>query len=151
MIEVALYQPQIPPNTGNVARQCVGMGARLHLIGPIGFDVSDKAVQRAGLDHWPELDLVMHASPEDFLAWLGGREPWLVTKHGKQRYDKPGYVDGDVLVLGCEKRGLPPAWLARWPERTVYIPMPGPVRAYNLSNSAAIVLAQASITAGILK
>ena len=149
MIHVALYQPVIPPNTGNVARQCVGMSSRLHLIGPMRFDVSDTAARRAGLDHWEHLDLVEHADPDAFLTWLDGREPWLITKHGGVRYDQGGYRDGDVLVFGSELHGLPETWHKRWPSRTVYVPILGPVRSYNLGNTVSIVLAQASLTAGL--
>src|SRR5688572_24957155 len=144
MLHVALYQPEIPPNTGNVARQCVGMDAHLHLIGPIGFDLSDHAVKRAGLDYWPHLKLTVHETPGSFLAWLREREaphvhaglrglPWLVSKHGPLRYDRVAYRDEDVLIFGAETRGLPREWHDLWPDRTVYIPMLGPVRSYNLS------------------
>jgi tRNA (cytidine/uridine-2'-O-)-methyltransferase len=160
MLHVALYQPEIPPNTGNIARQCVGMDAHLHLIGPIAFDLSEHAVKRAGLDYWPHLKLTMYDTPEAFVEWLqkgqaphghvpGSGLPWLVTKHGPLRYDRVAYRDGDVLIFGAETRGLPPAWLAMWPDRAVHIPMLGPVRSYNLSNAVAVVLAEASREAGI--
>lgn len=148
MLHVALYQPKIPPNTGAVARQCVGMDAALHLIGPIAFDLSEQRVKRAGLDYWPSLKLKVHETPEAFLAWLGERQPWLVSKHGPLRYDEPAYADEDVLIFGCELTGLPESWHARWPKRVVSIPILGNVRSYNLSNAVAIVLAQASLRAG---
>lgn len=148
LIHVALYQPKIPPNTGAVARQCVGMDAALHLIGPVAFDLSEHRVKRAGLDYWPHLTLHVHESPEVFLEWLGEREPWLVSKHGAMRYDGPAYVDEDVLIFGCELTGLPAAWHERWPGRVVSIPMLGKVRSYNLSNAVAVVLAQANLRAG---
>ena len=147
MIHIALYQPQIPPNTGNIARQCVGMNAPLHLIGPIAFDLSEQAVKRSGLDYWPNLKLTMHPSPEDFLKWLDTRRVWLVSKHGKLRYDRAPYADGDVLLFGNETAGLPQEWRDRWPERMIHIPMPGAVRSYNLSNAVALVAAQAYSTA----
>ena len=146
MLEVALYQPSIPPNTGNIARQCVGMRARLHLIGPLGFDIDDKALRRAGLDYWKHLDLTLHETPDAFLDWLGDRRCWLVSKHGQLRYDQPDYQDGDVLIFGNELDGVPADW--RRPDRTLYIPILGPVRSYNLSNAVALVLAQASLKAG---
>jgi len=149
MLHVALYQPEIPPNTGNIARQCVGMASRLHLIGPLRFDVSDKAARRAGLDYWEHLDLVEHANPESFLQWLGGRSPWLVSKLGSVRYDQPSFRDEDVLVFGSELSGLPPAWRKQWFRRTLYVPILGPVRSYNLANTVSLVLAQASLKAGI--
>jgi tRNA (cytidine/uridine-2'-O-)-methyltransferase len=151
MLHVALYQPEIPPNTGNIARQCVGMAARLHLIGPITFKLTDHALKRAGLDYWQHLDLELHPSPTAFLDWLGavGREPWVVSKRGRIRYDQPAYADGDVLLFGKETSGLPKTWLERWAERSVFVPVIGPVRSYNLSNCVAVVLAQASLQAGI--
>jgi len=149
MLNLVLFQPQIPPNTGNVSRQCVGMNARLHIIGPTGFDLGDNAVRRAGLDHWNELHLSVHKNPDDFLTWLGDRTPWLVTKHGRLRYDKPGFGSEDIIILGSEINGLPEEWLQRWPDTTLYIPIIGKIRSYNLANTAGIILAQASLKAGI--
>lgn len=149
MLHVVVYQPVIPPNTGNISRQCVGMNARLHLIKPLGFDVSESAVRRAGLDYWDELKLTLHESPDAFLAWLGDREPWIVTSEGRVRYDRPDYKDEDVLIFGSETRGLPREWHERWAERSVYLPMPGKVRNFNLSNTVSVVLAQASLKAGM--
>ena len=149
MIHVVLYQPEIPPNTGNIARQCVGMNAGLHIIGPIEMDLSSSAVKRAGLDYWDHLDLTLHKDPAAFLEWLGDRKPWLVSKHGQLRYDRADYMDGDVLIFGNEITGLPEEWLSQWKSRTVYVPMPGKIRSYNLANTAGIVLAHASLKAGI--
>lgn len=151
MLHVALFQPSIPPNTGNIARQCVGMKARLHLIGPCAFDLSDHAVKRAGLDYWPHLDLVKYDSPEAFADWLlqHGREPWVVTKFGDKRYDRVAYADEDVLLFGNEIQGLPTDWHDRYPERRILIPMLGQVRSYNLSNAVALVLGQAMSSAGL--
>jgi tRNA (cytidine/uridine-2'-O-)-methyltransferase len=147
-VHLALYQPQVPPNTGNIGRLCVGMRAHLHIIGPCAFDFSDKSLRRAGLDYWPHLEWTLHESPERFLEWLGAREPWLVTKHGTQRFDEPRYVEDDVIMLGNEVRGLPRAWHERWPRRGVHIPILGQIRAYNLANAAAMVLSQARLTTG---
>ncbi len=147
-MDVCLYQPQVPPNTGNIGRLCVGLRAHLHLIGPCAFDLSDKALRRAGLDYWPHLRWTMHAGPDDFLAWLGERRPYLVTKHGRQRFDQPSWRADDCIILGNEVRGLPAEWLLRWEARTVRIPILGPIRAYNLANAAAIVLAQARLRSG---
>lgn len=145
MLHVALYQPAIPPNTGNIARTCIGMNAHLHLIGPIAFDLSDHAVKRAGLDYWQNLQLTVHDSPHSFLQWLGDRELWLVTKFGDVRFDQPAYADEDVLIFGNENTGLPQAWHDRWPHRRVMIPVPGPIRSFNVANTVAIVLAQAMV------
>ncbi len=149
MLHVALYQPAIPPNTGNIGRQCVGMNMKLHLIGPLAIDLSAQAVKRAGLDYWPHLMLATYESPQAFLTWLGDRKPWLVSKHGAMRYDQAPYRDEDVIILGNENTGLPRDWHERWPDRVVSIPILGPVRSYNLANAAAIVMAQACLTAGM--
>lgn len=125
------------------------MNARLHIIGPIAFDLSDTAVRRAGLDHWNELHLSVHDNPDEFLGWLGDRIPWLVTKHGRLRYDKPDFGSGDIIILGSETKGLPEQWLERWPDTSLYIPILGKVRSYNLANTAGIILAQACLKAGI--
>ena len=149
MLHVVLYKPEIPPNTGNIARQCVGMNAGLHIIGPIEMDLGSSAVKRAGLDYWDQLDLTVHDNEEDFTQWLGDRKPWFVTKHGKCRYDRAGYADKDILIFGNEITGLPEKWLNRWNSRTVYVPMMGNIRSYNLANTAGIVLAHASLKAGM--
>lgn len=125
------------------------MNAYLHLVGPINFNLSSNAVRRAGLDYWDELNLTIHESPQKFIKWLGNREPWLVTKHGKLRFDSPEYGDEDILVFGSETRGIPQEWHVRWPERAIYIPILGNVRSYNLANTVSVVLAQASIAADI--
>ena len=145
MLHVALYHPAIPQNTGNIGRLCVGMEAHLHIIEPTKFKISDAALKRAGLDYWPHLTLTIHENERLFLEWLGERDPWLVTKFGGSRFDKAAYREGDVLLLGNENTGLPREWHERWPERRIYVPMPGPIRSYNLANAAAIVLAQGHV------
>lgn len=125
------------------------MNARLHIIGPVGFDLDDSAVRRAGLDHWNDLDLTVHDDPDGFLKWLGDRVPWLVTKHGRIRYDRAEFEKEDVIILGSEIGGLPEEWLERWREKTLFIPILGNVRSYNLANTTGIILAQASLKAGL--
>ena len=147
-MHVVLYQPEIPPNVGNVARQCVGMDATLHIVGPHALDFSSSRVRRAGLDYWEHLRMHEHATPEDFEHWLAGRTPWLVTKFGDLRYDQPAYAADDVLLFGNELRGLPDAWHEHWPGQRVSVPILGQVRSYNLSNTVAMVLAAASLRAG---
>jgi tRNA (cytidine/uridine-2'-O-)-methyltransferase len=149
MMHVVLYQPEIPQNTGAIARQCVGMNAQLHIVKPIPFDISDKAVRRAGLDYWEFLMLAVHDNRESFLSWLGDRDPWIITKRGSLRYDRPGYRDEDILIFGRETEGLPGDLIGLWPERTVNIPIIGNVRSYNLANTVSIVLAEANLKAGI--
>ncbi|MCK6490071.1 MAG: tRNA (cytidine(34)-2'-O)-methyltransferase [Planctomycetes bacterium] len=147
-MHIALYQPQVPGNTGAIGRTCVGLAAELHLIGPCAFDLSDKAVRRAGLDYWPHLVWTLHDGPDAFVAWLGARQPWLVTKHGRLRYDQADYEADAVIVLGNEVRGLPEAWLERWRERTVAVPMLGPVRSFNLACTAMTVAVEARRRSG---
>lgn len=148
MLHVVLYQPAIPQNTGNIGRLCVGMGAHLHIIQPTVFDLSDNAIRRAGLNFWPKLEHTVYASPEVFLDWLDDRKPWLITKFGAIRFDQARYQDEDVLILGNENTGLPANWHDRWPDRRVFVPIRGPIRSYNLANTAAIVLAQAMLNLG---
>ena len=147
-MHVALYQPQIPGNTGNIGRLCVGMDATLHIIGPCAFDFSEKSLRRAGLDYWPNLRWHLYPGPDEFLAWLGERQPWLVSKFGVQRFDQAPYEDDAVLILGNEVRGLPETWHDRWPQRIISIPILGPIRSYNLANAAAMVLSQARSRTG---
>lgn len=151
MLHIALYQPIIPQNVGNIARTCVGMNAHLHIVGPTIVDLSDKAVKRAGLDYWDDLVLTEHDSPEAFIDWMTANKisPYLVTKHGTQRYDQPAYRDNDLLLFGSEREGLPPEIHDRYPDRRISIPIPGAVRSYNLGNSVAIVLAAAMSNAGL--
>ena len=149
MLHVVLFQPSIPPNTGNIARQCVGMNAQLHLVGPLGFDLGEKSLKRAGLDYWEHLDLVPHESPGEFMEWIGDKRCWLISKQGTTRYDKADYRDGDVLIFGNEISGVPDAWHTAWKDTTCYIPILGNVRSYNLSNAVALVLAQATAKAGL--
>ena len=144
-LHVALYQPAIPQNTGNIGRLCVGMGAHLHIIQPTTFELSDKTLRRAGLDYWGNLTYLLHTDADVFLDWLDGRDPWLITKSGQIRFDKASYCDEDVIILGNENTGLPEAWHERWFERRIFVPIHGPIRSYNIANTAAIVLAQVMI------
>jgi len=146
MLHLALFQPMIPPNVGNAGRTCIGLGARLHLIGPHQLDYSQHAVKRAGLDYWDHLSWQLHETPDAFLEWAGKRRLWLITKHGSHRFDRPPYREQDVLVFGNEKTGLPDDWLTQWGAWTVYIPIHGPIRSYNLGNTVAMVGAQAMVT-----
>lgn len=146
---LVLYQPSIPPNTGNIGRQCVGMRAMLHLVGPLAIDLSAQAVRRAGLDYWDDLALRMHETPDAFLDWLGERQPWIVTKFGSLRYDRAAFQLGDVLILGNEVHGVPEDWRRRWAHRAIHVPILGPVRSYNLANTAAIVMAQFCLATGM--
>ncbi|WP_428389628.1 tRNA (cytidine(34)-2'-O)-methyltransferase [Mucisphaera sp.] len=149
MLHVAQYQPAIPQNTGAIARQCVGMNAHLHIIGPTSFEVTDHAAKRAGLDYWPYLHLTLHGDVDTFLEWLGTRRVWLITKFGGTRFDQADYADEDVLLLGNENHGVPEHIHQQFADTRLWIPMPGTdkgnVRSYNVSNAAAIVLACARV------
>ncbi|MEO0474456.1 MAG: tRNA (cytidine(34)-2'-O)-methyltransferase [Planctomycetota bacterium] len=146
MLHIALYQPIIPQNVGNIARTCIGMDAHLHIIGPTIVDLSDKAVRRAGLDYWDDLTLTQYPSPEAFFKWAdgSGAAMYAVTKFATVRFDKPAYADNDILLFGSEREGLPPDVHTRFkPEQKIAIPIPGAVRSYNLANTVAITLATA--------
>jgi tRNA (cytidine/uridine-2'-O-)-methyltransferase len=135
-LHVVLMNPEIPGNTGNVGRLCVGVGARLHLVHPLGFDTSAKAVRRAGLDYWKDVDVVEHASVEAFLAWAEGRPVVAFSARAEASLAGADYPEGVVLLFGRETVGLPDDISARY--RTVHIPAPGPVRSLNLSNAVAV-------------
>jgi len=152
VLHLVLYRPAIPQNTGTTARQCVGLGAHLHLVEP-RFDLHEKAVRRAGLDYCPHLQPTVHDN-EAFRHWLDQRkrDPWLVTKHGTTRHDHADYHADDTLILGNENTGLPDWLHHRFPRTRLRLPMPGTpqpdgstgnVRSYNLANAAAVVLATA--------
>jgi tRNA (cytidine/uridine-2'-O-)-methyltransferase len=147
MLHIALYQPIIPQNVGNIARTCVGMNAHLHIIGPTIVDLSDKAVKRAGLDYWDDLTLTQHDHPEAFFIWADTIENatmYAVTKFATTRFDHPVYRDNDILLFGSEREGLPHEVHQRFrPEHKIAIPIPGAVRSYNLANTVAITLAVA--------
>jgi len=135
-LHIALYRPEIPPNTGNVGRLCVGVGAVLHVIHPIGFSMSAKAVRRAGLDYWKHVEVHEHADGEAFWAWAGERKVHLFSSHGAEPHTACPAADGDVLLFGPESVGLPTEWVER---RGAYrIPLWGPVRSLNLSNAVAV-------------
>ncbi|MBV9647198.1 MAG: tRNA (cytidine(34)-2'-O)-methyltransferase [Candidatus Eremiobacteraeota bacterium] len=138
-LHIVLVEPQIPPNTGNVARLCAATGCALHLVEPLGFSVNDRELKRAGLDYWHAVKFAMHPSLESFLhTW---KTPlWLVSTRGRQPYDAAQYARGDAVVFGKETAGLPQALLDRYVERTLRIPMrTNAVRSLNLSTAVGIV------------
>jgi tRNA (cytidine/uridine-2'-O-)-methyltransferase len=147
-MHLAIYQPQIPGNTGNIGRLCVGLDVTLHIIGPCAFDFSEKALRRAGLDYWPHLKWSLYDDPGQFLTWLGDRQPWLVSKFGPHSYHQAPFLEDDVIIVGNEVRGLPADWHERWPQRLIAIPILGPIRSFNVGNAAAMVLSQARIQTG---
>ncbi|NQZ01004.1 MAG: tRNA (cytidine(34)-2'-O)-methyltransferase [Bdellovibrionales bacterium] len=136
---VVLVEPEIPNNTGNIGRTCVGTWSELHLVKPLGFEISDKQLRRAGLDYWPDLEVFEH---DNFDSWLGQVEDFnrvffFTTKVDNSLYDVE-FQPGDWLVFGKETKGLGPAIIEKYTKNCVTIPMPGPVRSFNLANSVAI-------------
>jgi tRNA (cytidine/uridine-2'-O-)-methyltransferase len=143
-LNVVLFQPEIPPNTGNVIRLCANSGARLHLVRPLGFRLDARAVRRAGLDYRELAEICEHSSLADCLASLGQPRWFAFTTRGERYYVEPRYMDGDVLVFGPETRGLPDQVLAACPpERWLRIPMNRGTRSMNLSNAVAVAVYEA--------
>lgn len=143
-MHVVLYQPEIPPNTGSIARLCAATRTPLHLIAPLGFQIDDKHLKRAGLDYWPYVDVRLHGCWEEFLARQAGKRFLLFSKRAARSYTEAAYREEDLLVFGPETRGLPQKLLeANW-QRAYRIPMMGEgVRSLNLSNAVSIVLYEA--------
>lgn len=141
-INVVLFQPEIPPNTGNIARTCAITGVKLHLIKPLGFDIDEKSVKRAGLDYWHLLDLEVHESLEDFLEKYGEKEIYLSTTKATKYYDEVSYSEDCFIVFGRETSGLPAMMHERYENNRIKIPMRQneAARSLNLSNSAAIII-----------
>jgi len=143
MIDIILLEPEIPANTGNIARTCACTGARLHLIRPLGFDISEKAVRRAGLDYWQYVDLSVYDDLDAFFAANGDENLWLATTKAPRSYAEAD-LRGDVkLMFGKETAGLPEPLRERYRDRCIRIPMTGPVRSLNLSNSVAVLCYEA--------
>lgn len=144
-INIVLYQPEIPPNTGNIARSCAITGSRLHLIKPLGFSIDDKALKRAGLDYWEYLDLEVHESEEDFFAKYGSEKLYFATTKATKYYDEFTFEDECFIVFGRETSGLPQYIHERYAETRFKIPMlqKEGLRSLNLSNAAAIILYEA--------
>jgi tRNA (cytidine/uridine-2'-O-)-methyltransferase len=141
MLQVALWEPEIPPNTGNIARLCAAAGVPLHLIGRLGFRLDDRSLRRAGLDYWSAVEVHRHVDLEAFESAHGGRIFCLST-HAVTPYTQARFQAGDALLFGSESRGLPPSVRERHPCLT--IPMPGgKVRSLNLATAVGIVLYEA--------
>jgi tRNA (cytidine/uridine-2'-O-)-methyltransferase len=139
-LHIVLVEPKIPPNTGNVARLCAATGAALHLVEPLGFEISDRTLKRAGLDYWDSLGVVIHQSLDEFLACDIARRAWFLSTRATDSYHTAAFARGDALVFGSETAGLPVAVLERYAARTLRIPMrPQAVRSLNLSTSVGIV------------
>ena len=143
MLNIVLVEPEIPQNCGNIARTCAATGARLHLVEPLGFDVSDKAVKRAGLDYWYLLDLRVYDSLQVFLEEHGNDCLWLASTKGGVRYTEARFEEECYLLFGKETAGLP-AWLReQYADRCLRIPMVEEARSMNLGNSVAVLCYEA--------
>lgn len=144
MLHIALYQPEIPPNTGNIMRLAANTGARLHLIGPLGFHLDEARLRRAGLDYADWKHLQQHVGWNAFQQWQGTRRMWAFSTRGQRAFHQARYENGDVLLFGPESRGLPGEVLtAAGQAQTLRIPMLPGSRSMNLSNSVAVGLFEA--------
>lgn len=143
-LDVLLYQPEIPPNTGNVIRLCANTGARLHLIRPLGFDLDDRQLRRAGLDYHEYANLRVHDSLDAALAALAPTRLFALSTRGTVRFDQPRYQSGDAFLFGPETRGLPQEVLDALPaEHRLRLPMRPDNRSLNLSNTVAVMVFEA--------
>jgi len=142
-MNIVLLEPEIPANTGNIGRTCVATGTKLHLIKPLGFDISDKAVRRAGMDYWKDLDLSVYENFEEFLEKNPGAKIYMATTKAEKVYTEPEYGPDDYIMFGKESAGIPEEILLKYPDTSVRIPMIGEIRSLNLGNSAAIMLYEA--------
>lgn len=139
-INIVLVEPEIPQNTGNIARTCAATGAALHLIRPLGFEIDDKKLKRAGLDYWDKLDITYYDGLDDFFLKNPDADFYCFTTKAKHVYSDISYGDNVYLLFGKETKGLPEEFLYEHPEKCVRIPMRDSLRSLNLSNSAAIAV-----------
>lgn len=145
-LHVVLYEPEIPANTGNIARTCLATDATLHLIHPLGFEITDKQLKRAGLDYWKKVRVKEYESIEDFLSQYGEGRLYFVEDYGSRTYTEPSYdhLEEDIFfIFGPETRGIPVEILEEHKDRCIRIPMGPGVRSLNLSNTAAVILYEA--------
>ncbi len=143
MLNIVLVEPEIPQNTGNIARTCAATGSRLHLVRPLGFDISDRAVKRAGLDYWHLVEVLVYDSLADFFSRAQPEDFWLFSTKAPRTYTQVQYRPDSWLIFGKETRGLPETLLYAHPDRCVKIPMIEQARSLNLSNSAAVACFEA--------
>ena len=145
MLNIVLVEPEIPQNCGNIARTCAATGSRLHLIRPLGFDISDRAVKRAGLDYWHLVEVLDYENLDDFFRRNpeAANHAWLATTKAPRAYCEAKFSDGDYLFFGKETAGLPEAFRRRFYDRCIRLPMRSTARSLNLSNSVAILTYEA--------
>lgn len=142
-LNIVLLEPEIPSNTGNIGRTCVATGTRLHLIEPLGFRLNEKAIQRAGMDYWKDLDVTTYLNYEDFLAKKPGAKIYMATTKARKLYTEVQYEEDCFIMFGKESAGIPEEILVKHPDTAVRIPMNEDIRSLNLANSVAIVLYEA--------
>lgn len=142
-MHIVLHQPEIPGNTGNIGRTCVATGTSLHLIEPLGFRLDEKAIRRAGMDYWKDLDVHRYINFEDFQEKNPGARIWFATTKAKKLYTEAEFGTGDYIMFGKESAGIPEEILTEHEEGCIRIPMSPDIRSLNLSNSVAVVLYEA--------
>ena len=143
MLNIVLVEPEIPHNTGAIARTCAATGTKLHLVRPLGFDISDKMVKRCGLDYWYLVDITVYDNLDDYFRQNGDENIWLATTKGSLPYTDADMTGNVSLLFGKETAGLP-AWLReKYPDRCIRIPMISEARSLNLSNSVAVIAYEA--------
>lgn len=144
-IHIVLVEPEIPPNTGNIARSCAATGAILHLVKPLGFSIDDKSLKRAGLDYWKYVDVKIHEDLNDFMEKYREKRMFLATTKGSRLYTEVEFKDEDMILMGKETAGLPRDFIEAHQENAIRIPMSEDtrLRSLNLSNSANIILFEA--------
>jgi len=144
-IHIVLVEPEIPPNTGNIARSCAATGSVLHLVKPLGFSIDDRQLKRAGLDYWPYVNLAVHEDLSGFLCEYSGRSMYFATTKGSMTYADVRFQNEDMIVFGKETAGLPREIIEKYKDRTLRIPMSENtrLRSLNLSNAVNIILFEA--------
>ena len=142
-LNIVLFEPEIPANTGNIGRTCVATGTKLHLIEPLGFRLDEKKIRRAGMDYWKDLDVTTYINYQEFLDKNPGAKIYMATTKGKNVYTEVSYEPDCYIMFGKESAGIPEEILAHNRDRCVRIPMIGETRSLNLSNSVAVVLYEA--------
>lgn len=142
-MNIVLLEPEIPMNTGNIGRTCVATGTRLHIIKPLGFDISDKALKRSGLDYWKDIDVTYYENFEHFLEINKNAKIFMATTKAKKTYADVTYSEDDFIMFGKESAGIPEEILLKFKETCIRIPMLSEYRSLNLSNAAAIILFEA--------
>lgn len=150
-MNIVLYEPEMPANTGNIGRTCVATGTRLHLIEPLGFKLNEKALKRAGLDYWDKLDVTVYSDFQDFLDRNPGAKIYMATTKAPNVYTEASYEPDCYIMFGPESRGIPEDILVNHQETCVRIPMWGDIRSLNLSNSVSIILYEALRQNGFVK